>query len=102
MPVLTRRKMVQVAYGIRCDRCCLVDENHFNDFTLNHTLGYASVSDMTSVQAALCDDCLVEIILTAVPAAVFTDPCGTVLTQEEKAELLERATAKREARAGSA
>jgi hypothetical protein len=85
MPVLTRRKTVLVRHGIRCDCCDKVDEQGANDFALSHTLGYDSPHDMARIEAAVCDRCLLQLVLDRIPGAVFKDAGGSQISREEMA-----------------
>ncbi len=71
MPVLTKKQETEVVVGMKCDVCGKVDENGFNDFVLRHTFGFDSAHDMESVEAAICDDCLYDLIKAHVPGAKF-------------------------------
>jgi hypothetical protein len=88
MPRLTRRKVIQQACGMRCDRCGKTDGDGLNDFFIGHTLGFDSPLDMGRVEAAICDACLVSILLDGVPGACFSDGQGRVLPHAAVREAL--------------
>jgi hypothetical protein len=71
-----KRISQNVPVGMTCD-CCgkefCEQGMQINDFRLQHTFGYGSAIDMTSVSAAICDECLFDIVVEKLPGAVFTD-----------------------------
>ena len=73
MPVLTKNKTVKVRAGMICDCCGKEDQGNVNDFAVQHTFGYDSPSDMTTVSFALCDKCLLAIALEKIPGAQFSE-----------------------------
>jgi hypothetical protein len=73
MPVIFKKKLTPVRVGMKCDACGIEDVGNANDFAVNHTFGYGSPSDMTSVSFALCDTCLLAIVLEKIPQAVFKE-----------------------------
>jgi hypothetical protein len=73
MPVIYEKETVMRRSGIVCDCCGAEDTDGFNDFAVEHTLGYGSPLDGTVLTAAICDDCLVRLVLEHVPGAVFRD-----------------------------
>ena len=88
MPVLTEKEIVEVAHGMVCDCCGKRDEIGFNDFVIDYVLGYDSPADQSRVKAALCDACLVRILLEHVPGAAFSDSDGTPVSRDEMARNL--------------
>lgn len=90
MPILTKKRRVDVAYGMKCDCCGMVDENGFNDFAINHGLGYDSPLDMTRITAAICDTCLLGIVIDRVPGAVAVASDGRVVPRTEMEAALAR------------
>lgn len=74
-----RRVTSDVVVGMRCD-CCgsefREEAARMNDFRLEHTFGFASVADMVSVKATICDNCLLELVLDRVPGAEIVDHLG--------------------------
>jgi hypothetical protein len=90
MPILFERKVVLVRSGMRCDCCNRTDEEGFNNFAISHTLGYDSPCDMGSIEAAICDRCLLALALGHIPGAVFRDASGQPVSRDEMAENLAR------------
>jgi hypothetical protein len=70
MPLLTRQEQVDVVIGMTCDCCGKTDHHHVNDFALSHTLGFDSVADMARISAAVCDNCLLTLVVNHIPGAV--------------------------------
>lgn len=82
MPSITRKTVTHKVVGIVCDRCGKRDEDRLNDFILRQTFGYDSAADMSSVEAAICDDCLIDIVLEMVPNAQFRNEYGKAVSRE--------------------
>ena len=85
MPIIFKKKLTPVRVGMKCDSCGMEDDNNVNDFAVIHTFGYGSPSDMTSVSFALCDTCLLAIVLEKIPQAVFKewDKGDKIVSHEE-------------------
>lgn len=88
MPKITKTVESTVATGMVCDVCSKRDENHFNDFSLGHTFGFDSSADSYHVEAAVCDDCLIDIILEKISGAVFTNEHGRKISRKAFRELV--------------
>lgn len=70
---IIKQKLTDVLVGMTCD-CCKKDSRDSqcsNYFVIEHTFGYDSVCDMTSVAATICEDCFLSIILDKIPYAQF-------------------------------
>lgn len=89
MPVLFKKKSVLVRVGFECDMCKMTDDTRLNDFSINHTLGYDSPADMTTITAALCDACLLSLVLDHIPGAAITSE-GKAVSRAELAVNLAR------------
>lgn len=81
MPILTEIRTIEtkVVVGMRCDGCGREFDDHdmgFHDFRLSHTFGYDSAADGTHVEACVCDDCLLAIVLERLPGARLTSQYG--------------------------
>ncbi len=63
-----------------CDACGKCDSEGFNDFRIDHKFGVDSPFDESSVTAAICDRCLMTILLDRVDGAAFTDMDGNPLS----------------------
>jgi len=73
MPAMYDMKPMPVFAGMVCDACGMTDTSGCNDFVLKHTFGYGSNIDGGSVQAAVCDRCLENIIRNYLPTAEWTN-----------------------------
>lgn len=76
MPIINKEKTVRVPAAHVCDICGSEDPDFCSDFVLRHTFGYGSPHDGVSVEAAICDTCLYELISKHIPGAKFTPPFG--------------------------
>jgi len=59
----------QVTIGLICDVCRKDTEGRSDHFEIDHVFGYDSKHDGDRVQAAICDDCLADLITSHVPSA---------------------------------
>lgn len=82
MPLITEKVVTEKVTGLICDRCGKHDHNGFNDFNLEHTFGFDSSADEFSVEAAICDDCLIDIMLEMVPHARFRYAYGETIERD--------------------
>ncbi len=74
MPAKYDMNPTPVFAGTVCDGCGMEDNDGCNDFVLKHTFGYGSNIDGESVEAAVCDKCLENIIRNNLPSAIWTGP----------------------------
>ncbi len=76
MPAIYDMKPMPVFAGMLCDVCGKSDASGCNDFVLKHIFGYGSLIDGNRVEAAICDNCLENIIRTNIPGAMWFDALG--------------------------
>lgn len=83
MTTITTKKTIDVVTGLICDRCGHIDEDGFNDLHVNHTFGFGTELDTTTVSFSLCDLCLTDIILNKIPHAKFRSNAGKPIKVEK-------------------
>ena len=99
MPFRTRTvRRTEKTGEMTCDRCLREDPHGGNDFELSHTFGCVTPLDGVRVTAAICDACLLSIILAMVPNADIRDEDGNRVD----AELLRSVDASEQGRARAA
>jgi len=54
-----------------CDVCQKDTKGRSDNFQIDYEFGYGSEHDGDRVQAAICDDCLADLIKSHVPAATW-------------------------------
>lgn len=73
---LKEEVITQKVIGFVCDRCekdILKQSLRTDDFEINYKFGYGTEHDGTSIVAAICDDCLYEIVKKEIPHAVIKE-----------------------------
>lgn len=88
MPFIVEMETRERKVGMICDCCGNEDHNLFSDFELKHTFGYGSPIDMDRVTAAICDSCLLKIILEMVPGAIFRGENDEVVPHDKIARMV--------------
>lgn len=88
MPMLTQTKQIQVHAGMVCDSCNKSDTDGANDFGVDHALASGTVR-LARVRAAICDCCLVRLLVEKVPGATFHDADGNPIAAEDMLRSLE-------------
>lgn len=88
MPFIVEMETHERKVGMICDCCGKEDHNLCSDFELKHTFGYGSPIDMDRVTAAICDSCLLKIILQMVPGAIFRGQNDEAIPHDKIARML--------------
>jgi len=93
MALLKQDEMAPRIYGFVCDRCEATWTDHDGDiinyYQIDHCAGYGTPLDNCRVKATLCDRCLFNIVLQAIPHAQFVGSNGKAVSREMVADLTE-------------
>lgn len=66
----------ETVIGFVCDRCEQTIDNNTartDSFEINYSCGYGTEYDGTSIEATICDKCLIDIVKKEIPKAVIKE-----------------------------